>query len=422
MSKHGQRPDIGTLRKFEAFQELSPEQLDLLARHLQIKVAKPGQRLIERGSFEQFNLFLIEGVLHLEAADGKMSDIHADSPAAARPIASLLPRKYEVTAGGEVWYILVANDFMPRTPDTDTVNGNLAGIEVSGGLDIGQSETQLAAAIYKDLTDDRLTLPSLPDVAIRVGRALEDESSNAKSIARIIETDPSITAKIVKAANSAYYGGYAPVDNTPDAVVRLGMKVTHNLVLAYTLRDLFKAKSKILQRHMQQLWQHSTRVAAISYMLVRKVRELRRLNADEAMLQGLLHDIGVAAILNQAAHYPTLADSDEAIDYAIHNLRGVVGGAIMEAWRFPDEFVITAIEAETWERDTESEADFCDLIQVAQLHSYIGTERARDLPLLTEIPALQRLGIGELTPHQSLGILEAAEEQIQQTQSLLLQA
>ncbi len=419
MIHQDQRPDIGTLQKFEAFQDLSPEQLDLLARHLLVKTAKPGQRLIERGSFEQFNLFLVEGTLSLEAEDGKVSEIDTKSPTATHPIASLLPRKYHVTAATQVRYIQVANDFMPRLPETDAFGGILEGIEVASGLDYGQSETQLAAAIYKDLTDDRLALPSLPDVAIRVGQALEDETSSAKTIARIIETDPSITAKIVKAANSAYYGGYAPVDNTPDAVVRLGMKVTHNLVLAYTLRDLFKSKSKTLQKHMQELWQHSTRVAAICYMMARKIPQLRQFNPDEAMLQGLLHDIGVAAIINRAASYPSLADSDEAIHFAIQNLRGVVGGAIMEAWRFPQEFIITAIEAESWQRDEEGEADYCDLVIIAQLHSYIGTDQAKELPHLNEVSALTRLGLGELSPQQSIAILEAAQEQIEQTQSLL---
>ena len=419
MIHQDQRPDIGTLQKFEAFRALSPEQLDLLARHLLVKTAKPGQRLIERGSFEQFNLFLVDGTLHLEAEDGKVSEIDTSSPNATRPIASLLPRKYAVTAATPVRYIQVANDFMPRLPEADAFGGVLEGIEVAGDLDYDQSETQLAAAIYKDLTDDRLALPSLPDVAIRVGQALEDETSSAKTIARIVETDPSITAKIVKAANSAYYGGYAPVDNTPDAVVRLGMKVTHNLVLAYTLRDLFKSKSKTLQKHMQELWQHSTRVAAICYMMVRKIPQLRQFNPDEAMLQGLLHDIGVAAIINRAANYPTLAGSDEAIHFAMQNLRGVVGGAIMEAWRFPHDFVITAIEAETWQRGEDGEADYCDLVIIAQLHSYIGTEQAKELPHLNEVSALTRLGLGELSPRQSISILEAAQEQIEQTQSLL---
>ena len=63
MSSKDQRPEIGTLQRFEAFQQLSSEQLDLLARHLQIKTAKKGQRLIERGSFEQFNLFPQEALI-----------------------------------------------------------------------------------------------------------------------------------------------------------------------------------------------------------------------------------------------------------------------------------------------------------------------------------------------------------------------
>jgi HD-like signal output (HDOD) protein len=242
-----------------------------------------------------------------------------------------------------------------------------------------------------------------------------DETSDANTIAKIVQADPAITAKLIGAANSAYYGGSEPVHSCSDAVVRLGMKVSHNLVLAYVVWELFRVKSRALQQRTRELWHHSNKVAAICYVLA---RNYRRFNADEAMLIGLLHDIGVAAIVNQTTFYPDLAMDKKSMDHAIANLRGPVGSSILEVWNFRNEFVIAAREAEDWMRNDRDKPDYCDLVLVAQLHGLVGTEQAINLPPLNEVPALKRLGLEELTPKQSLKILAAAETLIEDTENL----
>jgi len=70
-------------------------------------------------------------------------------------------------------------------------------------------------------------------------------------------------------------------------------------------------------------------------------------------------------------------------------------------------------------RRPDGPPDYCDLLIIAQLHSFVGTDHALAVPPLDQVPAMPRLNLGELTPHHSLAILEAAQEQIEETEALL---
>ncbi len=410
--------DDQTLKAFLPLKDLDRKQLGLLASRLRVESASEGDLLIKLGSRDPYQFFLIQGRVRLQAVDGKYIEVEGGTPQASRPIAQLVPRRFNVFAVTPVRFVRIAQELLPQSAPQDETDRH--GIRVKEGVQHKKPtinlENRLTQHLYRDLKRDQLILPSLPEVAVRVGQAVRDLSTNANAVARIIQTDPAITAKIVKAANSAFYGNMKPVASCHEAVVRLGMKVTHNLVLAYTLRDLFRVNSKLLQERMGELWRHSTKVASICYVLARNDR---RFNADEAMLIGLLHDIGVAAIINQAAFYPDLASDPRSMHHAITNLRGPIGGSILEVWRFGKEFVVAAREAEDWMRNDQEKPDYCDLVIVAQLHSLVGTEQALSLPPLHEVPALKRLGLEGLTPKQSLKIMSAAEARIEDTETLL---
>lgn len=412
------RPEVTLLRKYVPLNEWNREQLELLANNVVIEFAHPGDILIHLGTSDALSYYLIKGRVRLTAADGKSKEIDSDDGHVATPLSQLLPRKYQVTCVSDVEYLCIDNYLVYETVTGSTSTGILDGYEV--GIETQADEpstisTRLTRQLEQDLKLDRLNLPSLPEVASKVGRAIQDETSDANTIARVIQSDPAITAKIVKAANSAFYGSLNPVESCTQAVVRLGTRVTHNLVVNYTMRDLFRTKSALLNQRMHELWSHSTRVAAICYVLAKR---FKRFNADEAMSIGLLHDIGVAAILNNASNYPELATDPAAIEHAIDELRVPFGSRILHAWRFADQYITAAEQAENWMRKNEGDPDYCDILIIAQLHSIIGTKKALSVPPLNKIPALPHLNLGALTPHQSLAILEEAKEQIEETESL----
>jgi HD-like signal output (HDOD) protein len=417
------RTTVALLRKFIPMKEWSNRQLEPLARTIKIQRANIGETLIKRGSRDELSYYLVSGKVQLTAGDGKVAQVDAESAKAANPLSQLLPRKYEVTCLTPVEYLCVDNILIYQSKAERDFTDQPTGYEVSEeGANLeelvattaGDSiSKKLITQLEEDLRQDRLNIPSLPEIATRIGRAMEEESSNANTIARIIQTDPAITAKIVKAANSAFYGSQNPVETCPQAVIRLGMTVTHSLVINYTMQDLFTSKSKAINVRMHHLWMHSVRVAAICHVLA---KHYSTLNPDEAMTIGLLHDIGVAAILNQASNYPELAADPIAIDETIKELRGPFCRCILESWRFSDVYIAAAEEAENWMREGDGPADYCDILILAQLHSYVGSDMALETPSLETIPAMSRLKLG---PDQSIAVLQELNEEIDRVKTLL---
>ena len=137
------------------------------------------------------------------------------------------------------------------------------------------------------------------------------------------------------------------------------------------------------------------------------------------MLAGLLHDIGVVAVLNYIDKFPTEVSDETEIDAAIAGLRARTSSMILEKWRFPSEFVVAAYEAEDWMRDTGSVPDYCDLVVTAQLHALTGESFPASAPTLGQTTAYARLSLGELTEDASLKFLDEERERIDQAETLL---
>lgn len=417
MPSTGKTPDINTLRRFRPFADLAEEQLDVLARSLSVERASLGQRVILLGSGEACGLLLLKGTFGLEAADGKKSIIKAGSESARCPISMLLPHKYSVFALSAVEYLKVDNLLLQKMDSAPgfTIDDLERNQDLTNLSDIELREV-VASLMDDDLEHNRLILPSLPDVAVRINRALNDDATDAGRIASIVQTDPAITAKLLKAANSAFFGGRMPVDTCVKAVIRLGINMTQKLVLSFALRELFHSRSPLLQKRMQELWKHSTRVAAICYVLARITRKF---NLEHAMLAGLMHDIGEVGVLAYLENIPQLANDETQIERVVKLLRGEVGRMILSKWKFQDDLIAIAEDAENWFRDSGPEADYCDLVIVAQLHSYVGTPRIGSLPSIGELPSLRKLDLGEITPHDSIKILDKASEQLAKAEALL---
>jgi HD-like signal output (HDOD) protein len=391
----------------------------MLANTIEIKHAKTGEILVELNSEQELTHYLITGKVQIKEADGEEHTLDAKSPHAAAPISQLLKHRFIATCLSPVKYFSIDSNLIDLSasniPSLEDFEPNQDLTINSETSDSDSVPSQLAKQLQEDLQQDQLTIPSLPEVATRVGRVIEDKSCNAETIARIIQADPAITAKIVKAANSVFYGGRVPVESCPQAVIRLGMNVTHSLVVNYTMQDLFKTKSKQINLRMRQLWSHSIKVAAICYVLGKVCKTI---NPDEAMAIGLLHDIGVAAILSQAAKYPDLISNPTEIDTAIEELRAPFSSLILKSWRFPDTYINAAEEAENWMRELDGPTDYTDVVILAQLHSYIGSNKTASLPPLDQVPAIHRLTLG---PRKSIALLKKSDEEVEQTKSLLTQ-
>ncbi|HCR46442.1 MAG TPA: cyclic nucleotide-binding protein, partial [Marinobacter hydrocarbonoclasticus] len=134
---------------------------------------------------------------------------------------------------------------------------------------------------------NQVQLPSVPDVAWKVRRVVDREDSSATEVASAVSADPAMAAKLVRSCNSPLYRGFSDVRNVREAVVRLGLRTTRQLVTVFAMREVFKTRRAALQKEMEQLWRHSREVAALCWVLA---DHATRIDPEEALLAGVLHD------------------------------------------------------------------------------------------------------------------------------------
>lgn len=408
-------PDPDDLRHLYQLRSLDRDQLGVIAERTPIKQARPGERVVQRGTIDNWVFFLLEGELELEAEDGIRERIDAGTEAALRPISYLLPHKYEAVALTPVRYIRINGSLLGQM--NKTVRSVSAPSVTNLASDPIFRDNPLFRRLYEDLTNDTLDLPSLPEVAHQIQHAIEHDGSDAEKLAKIVEMDPAITLKLVRAANSPLYRGSKTIETCQGAIVRLGMETTRKLVTSFAVSDLFRTESVELHTRMQGLWQHSTTVAAICFVLGR-ITPL--FDAEHALLAGLLHDIGVAVIVSYAEKIPETAANMAHLEALINEFHARVGAMILRKWGFGEDLVQVALEADDWYRDPGPTPDYCDLVLIAQLHSYVGVRRDPPLPRMDDLPAFNKLALGRLTPNLSLEILHEAKNQIAETQRLLM--
>ncbi len=275
-----------------------------------------------------------------------------------------------------------------------------------------ETSDRFVSVILKDVKHNCLKLPSLPEIAMRVRRTVEDEDSTAAQIAKLVGVDAALSARLLRVANSSMYRGDRPIENLQTAVARLGGKVIRSLVSSLVVQQLYQSPSSAVRQRMKELWSHSIEVAAMSHLLAARFTSL---DPEQAMLAGLLHDIGGLPILSRAEDFPEILADQRLLEEALDKLHVVIGKLILERWNFPADIVAAVAEHEDLSRYTAA-VDYVDIVQVANLHSYIGKPHRLAHVNFGDVPAFAKLG---LTPDQSMSAIEEAKAGIAEMRSLL---
>lgn len=233
--------------------------------------------------------------------------------------------------------------------------------------DSNSAAFQFVKALSEELTSGELDLPAFPEGAVRVRKALENPDVSIEQIARLAAADPVLAARLMKIANSALLSGRSGdgVKDIRTAVTRLGFNMVRNTAVAIAMSQTMGGGSgPELNSRLGALWQHSVRVGAIAYVVARIYRGV---NPDEAMLAGLLHDIGKLYILQRAEKYPALFGQGEICHQIVGEWHTGVGSAILAGWNFGPEMIAVAEEHEQINRVTKTDADLVDVVLVANL-------------------------------------------------------
>lgn len=250
-----------------------------------------------------------------------------------------------------------------------------------------------AQSLYKELKHavetDRLMLPTLPDVALKIRDTVESENSTAHDISDALSQDASLATRLIKVANSPLYRTRNPIEDLQMAVTRLGIRIVRDLVVGLAMKQIFQATSKALDVHSREIWHKSVDAAAISRMMATLVPGI---NPEKALLAGLIHNVGALPILVLAENDDELFRNRESLGRVIYELQGEVGEMILKHWDFDENMIEVVKQCHNFEYEGDDQGTMVDLVQVALLQGkHIPTELAPES--WANVPAFTRLGL-----------------------------
>ena len=201
-----------------------------------------------------------------------------------------------------------------------------------------------------------LTFPTSAKMALRIQQAIDDPDCRVETAAHLIRAEPLVSARVVALANSmAFNRSGREVTDVRVAVTLLGFHTVRALVTAVITRQMAGVSADRAHRALvAQLWEHTAHMAALAYVIARRVT---RQDPETAMFAGIVHEVGGFYLLSRAKDFPGLMDGmDESEgegedaaegegEGAIEGEgEGVVGRAVLKVLSVPEP-VVAAIEA-----------------------------------------------------------------------------
>ncbi|GLQ31875.1 hypothetical protein GCM10007876_23540 [Litoribrevibacter albus] len=407
------------LKKFKPLRDMGKKQLVLLEAKNQLRKYKDGERILERGSSNNIEYFLLSGSIRKVAKDGKEKIIKANTPDAINPISHLQPRQFDVYANPECTLIEIAWDviakFFTQSKIQERVENQVIYVDLT-------SPTLMKDLIHRfanDVKRGKFILPSMPEVAHKIAQLIDDPGSTSSQVARTVSMDPSMAVKLVSTANSPLFRGARDITSCEEAVTRIGFKTTKQLIQLFALRELYTAKNKEIKKRFRAHWGISRRVSAIAFVLAKCVKGV---DENEALLGGIVQNIGVLPALVYLDSIPGILDGSLIdIDEFINKTKNVMGAYMLREWKWPRELIEIAAHAEDWNYQPDVERiNMTDVLIIAEAHLNIIQKFLVNCPPLPNISSFNKLAHKlQLTPDKSIEIISAARNEISAVESTI---
>ena len=209
----------------------------------------------------------------------------------------------------------------------------------AGGVD------EIVSKAVRDISH----IATLPEITVKIIELVEDPTSTAQDLHKVIANDPALCSRVLKVVNSSFYGLPGQIGSINRAIVLLGLNAVKNIAIAASLAKLFKGGALTPTFSAKELWTHSVAVGAASRMIA---QQMKLGLTDEAFLGGLLHDVGVMVELQydrnklveiiercESAPENQPADMLKIEDEVFGANHQDFGAALCEKWKFPRSFI-----------------------------------------------------------------------------------
>lgn len=219
--------------------------------------------------------------------------------------------------------------------------------------------------IAKELAGE-VVFPTYFDAVLRLRKVLQDPNQSIGGIAAAVSIEPLISAKLLHLANSVAFNPEGrSVADLKSAIARLGLNAVRSTALSIVMTQLLRAKGMAEFTELtHSLWKHSIKTAAAARIIGKTVA---RLNSDEAMLAGLVHDLGAFYMLYRATQYEELRQRPDSVRYLIIQWHESIGASLLNALGIPEEIVDATVDHDHLRPTPSPIRTLTDVIYVANM-------------------------------------------------------
>ena len=274
----------------------------------------------------------------------------------------------------------------------------------------GSIHFRILEDIARDLSGD-INFPTCLDAAILVRNSLKDPFASSEQVVQAIGIEPLISSKLLRLANSVSYNPAGERISDLGAVVRrLGFDIVRTTSLAVAMDQMLKSKNlSAYDRIARKTWENSLQVAAIARVLA---RHLGRVKPDEAMLAGLVHNIGVFYLLYRAAEYPEYRNDEKAMFELLAGWHEGIGESLLHILGVPAS-ITDAVRDQSHLQSTESPCSIGDILYFAIALA------SNDLPWRRSTMSDEETAQREADRARYIDLLKEAEEDITELRGAL---
>jgi HD-like signal output (HDOD) protein len=265
--------------------------------------------------------------------------------------------------------------------------------------------------VAQDLSGE-VSFPTTLDLAIKMRNAFKKSGVTLEEFERIVAMEPIIASKLLRLANSSSFNKTGEtVSDLRSAIERLGLERARAVSLAVAMDQIMKSKNLAAFDKFAKLnWEHSIRCAVLARTLA---RHIGRMDPEEAMLAGLVHDIGIYYLFYRASQYSEYRDDHRALIELVLGWHEAVGQAVLDALGLP-ETITEAVRDHDNLRITDREPrNLNDIVYVANV--LVGS-KWEWLPHSTTPEQLQAM---EKTRQRYAYLLPEAENEIEKLHAAL---
>ncbi len=249
----------------------------------------------------------------------------------------------------------------------------------------------------KTLVREVKGLVSLPEVYLKIRDLMEDPSSSIADFSRVVELDPALAARVLRMANSAFFGFSGRIDNILRAINIMGVSQLHDLVLATSAAAAFKGLYSV-RMDMHRFWSESIHCAINSRLLA---AECNIIDTDRLFVTGLLHDVGHLVMYSRLSEQcgeilEKATDENLQVELLEQQILGFdaaeVGAELLKLWLLPESIISVISKQNAPELADKYRLDTCIL--------HLGRHLDRDNETLLEPTpasnfALDLTGLGQ---------------------------